>query len=117
MKPFNLERALAGDPVGTRDGRRKIVLLSIVKPYIVDVPKPKMIQAIFDNGTIEYYGEDGQYYRQHESNSDLVMLTQTPDLETERKEFEEWLATDLTLGTATKATAVWIAWKAARGIK
>lgn len=39
------------------------------------------------------------------------------DLESERREFEEWLATDLTLGTATKATAVWIAWKAARGIE
>ena len=53
MKPFNLERALAGDPVVTRDGREVTEIYyfeTCIKPYPV---------AAISNGIVRVYTKRG----------------------------------------------------------
>lgn len=64
MKPFNLERALAGDPVGTRDGKRKVVQLFYADKAI----RNAKVIAVFDDGLLELYAEN---------SGSLVMLPKT----------------------------------------
>ena len=72
MKPFNLERALAGEPVGTRDGTRKVVQI-----FHADKANcAERIFTVFDNGAICMYFEDGKVGIA-ENHRDLVMLPKT----------------------------------------
>ena len=54
--PFDLARALAGDPVGTADGKRKVIAI---------VKSPKSVRSDvglavwFDDNTAAFYQEDG----------------------------------------------------------
>ena len=72
MKPFNLERALAGDPVGTRDGARKVVQIFHADKAICT----ERLFTVFDNGAICMYFEDGKVGIA-ENDRDLVMLPKT----------------------------------------
>lgn len=123
MKPFNLERALAGDPVGTRDGKHKAV-------HIFHADKGAEICkviAVFDDGIVAHYHENGCRYTE-QCPGDLVMLTQTPYQETERKEFEEHMFRNYSPpeddfqrefdGRYVRGYFEdhWITWKAARGV-
>lgn len=73
MKPFNLERALAGDPVGTRDGRHKIVQL-LHADKAIDNPR---LFAVFENSTICECYEDGRAVSEN-FVWDLVMIAEPP---------------------------------------
>ncbi len=66
LKPFNLERALAGDPVVTRDGRpvTQIAKFDIKHPYPV---------VITIGGDISHYTIDGRFFEGSESCGDLFM--------------------------------------------
>lgn len=68
MKPFNLERALAGDPVVTRGGWKALKILDsgldIHMRYI----------ALFEDGSTETYDEHGRYFgTDEEAYIDLFM--------------------------------------------
>ena len=72
MKQFNLERALAGDPVGTRDGEHKAV-------HIFHADKGAencKVIAVFDRGGFNIYYENGRRYTE-KCPGDLVMLPKT----------------------------------------
>lgn len=68
MKPFNLKRALAGDPVVTRDGERaKIIIDQKING------NHETIVAVF-NQCIELYYDEGKYYADgREDDNDLLM--------------------------------------------
>jgi len=70
LKPFDLQRALAGDPVVTRAG-------SIVKElhYFETIPYQKLCCVV--NGCILTFTDDGHYYRDgKDDDHDLFMLPQ-----------------------------------------
>ena len=75
MKPFNLEEALAGKPVVTRDGRK----VTIVKEYRGTIEHPIGAIAHDPIGAgdrfYDYY-EDGSYAN-CETKHDLFMATKT----------------------------------------
>lgn len=69
LKPFNLERALAGDPVVTRDGRK---IIEIIK-FNSDINHP--IFALVENRiNAEWRTLEGKYWDNQESESDLFMI-------------------------------------------
>jgi hypothetical protein len=73
MKPFNLEKALAGDPVITRDGR-KVTDIHYFKAKDLDTP----VIAEIDNTNLKFYTNDGKYYHKfyyqnNDSHYDLFM--------------------------------------------
>lgn len=64
MKPFNLERALAGDKVVTRSG------IEVVELYYINTMS-KVVAVV--NGSLEMYLEDGSYIKGQETRFDLFM--------------------------------------------
>lgn len=69
MKPFDLEKALAGDPVVTRDGKKVTEII-----HLKTVPPSRSIIFVFD-GRAHETGEDGRFYfgMNTESVNDLFM--------------------------------------------
>lgn len=66
MKPFNLERALAGDPVVTREGC-KVCLISVLIPY-------KKIYGLINNIDSPFYWNlDGKFCIGGSNKEDLFM--------------------------------------------
>lgn len=66
--PFDLEKAIAGEPVVTRDGR-EVTELHLFKTSTNDCQK---VGALVD-GMIVGYTESGNYYRDIEDGRDLFM--------------------------------------------
>jgi hypothetical protein len=72
-KPFDLQKALAGDPVETRDGREiKVVFVSEMNE---EYPVLCVYKDIDFEYTSRWYKKDGKEYSNRESNLDLFMLT------------------------------------------
>lgn len=75
MKPFNLEEAIAGKPICTRNGRKARILC-----YDRDNQQLRCIVALVTepNGLEEIYTYTlkGQISRHEESNHDLVMASE-----------------------------------------
>ncbi len=71
LKPFNLERALAGDPVVTRAGVKIIRIVHL--PEIID--SELKVLTVWENGEQYFYQEDGIYNRHIgvEESYDLFM--------------------------------------------
>jgi hypothetical protein len=72
-KPFDLQKALAGDPVETREGREiKVVFVS-------EMNEEYPVLCVYKDIDFEYvsrwYKKSGQEYSNRESNLDLFMLT------------------------------------------
>lgn len=72
-KPFNLERALAGDPVVTRNGMK---VLNIA--YLPDAPDNSKIVCVIDSGhgytnCITFYQSGSLWLTDKEHNMDLFM--------------------------------------------
>lgn len=67
MKPFDLERALAGDPVVTRDGREVTQLTHF---NVVDTTDP-LVGVI--NGCLKSWKLKGTYFSEDGSPADLFM--------------------------------------------
>jgi hypothetical protein len=68
MKPFNLEKALEGDPVITRDGRK---VTDIHYFRIKDLDASVMVGI--DNTELKSYDTNGKYYQNNDSYYDLFM--------------------------------------------
>lgn len=68
MKPFDLQKALQGDPVVMRDGRKVLELL-VFKTSSVTNP----VRAVIAGGGVLQFGADGRYYQIEQSNNDLFM--------------------------------------------
>jgi hypothetical protein len=71
-KPFNLDRALAGDPVVTRNGMK---VLNIA--YLPDAPDNSKIVCVIDSGhgytnCITFY-QSGMLWSERQHNMDLFM--------------------------------------------
>jgi hypothetical protein len=73
MKPFNLERALAGGKVVTHDS--PVIELK----FLEKAPKDQCVVAVVDCGDgyihSEIFGEDGERYSQEYSSAPLTMAT------------------------------------------
>lgn len=67
MKPFDLEKALAGEPVVTRDGRE---VTQVTKFDLID--DVYMIHAVI-YGDLESFTLNGEYSKGKESELDLFM--------------------------------------------
>lgn len=74
MKPFNLERALKGAPVITRDGR-EVTQLHLFDAEGADYPLYGVIKDKTCGPFIEYFTEYGVWRRSGESGIDLFMKT------------------------------------------
>jgi hypothetical protein len=66
-KPFNLERALAGDPVVMMDGRPVIFTR-------FDICGRRALHGVVEGHLISWF-KDGRYYASGESRYDLFMAT------------------------------------------
>lgn len=69
MKPFNLEQALAGAPVITRDGTKVIRLFTVPEAN----PEHRLV-AVFDDGRVDTLYENGKYYEAQDYHNDLFMV-------------------------------------------
>ena len=68
MKPFNLEQALAGAPVITREGTE------VSRLFTVPEAKPNSrLVAVLEDGEIATFNEGGRYYSMRDSSLDLFM--------------------------------------------
>lgn len=101
MKPFNLEKALAGEPVETRDGRKAIVFHRIPDIYKNEhgsnISFP-LVGMIFDaDGTVDdpcATWRDNGSFASDSSGKDIVGMYEEPKLTTEElmeKAFQEKL--------------------------
>lgn len=70
MKPFNLERALAGDPVVTRDGDCVIHIMFV--PDIYKLTCPVLYVTAFGRYNVR---KDGKLYIDKDSSLDLFMAS------------------------------------------
>lgn len=102
MKPFDLEKALAGEPVVLRDGHKAIVYYYVPDEIKLDdegTPETFPLKGMkFDqdgyllNSSVEWR-KDGRF-RSSESDSDIVGMWEEPKLTTEElmeKAFQEKL--------------------------
>lgn len=67
MKPFNLQEALAGKPVVTRDGRKVLQIAHFPK---ANDPIRAQIEG---SGHVTSFTEKGTFYSVNQSDSDLFM--------------------------------------------
>jgi len=97
MKPFNLEEALAGKPVITRDGRKVTQLTKL------DNKNDFCIVGVVDNG-IEIWNLKGEYDGFPDSKFDLFMKTEKKSIWVNVYEYES----DISFGNIflTKTEAV-----------
>lgn len=69
MKPFDLQRAIAGDPLVTRGG--------ITARFVAHVPECdhsyRVIAIVEGDGATTAYGEDGRMWRGEDRHYDLMM--------------------------------------------
>lgn len=78
MKPFNLELALAGHPVCTRDGRKVLQLFYFDKANIND---QKLCAYIDNDSSTKWFDEDGSWISLNTpSEYDLFMAPKTKKL-------------------------------------
>lgn len=73
-KPFNLQEALAGNPVVTRDGRKVKIA-----GYNPDAKNNEMVIGWVDN-VVETWSIEGIYDSMVASNYDLFMAAETKDV-------------------------------------
>jgi hypothetical protein len=67
LKPFNLEQALAGKPVMTREGRKVVRIF-----YAEEACENSQVICVFETGVVFPYYKDGAYTTSSSVN-DLVM--------------------------------------------
>lgn len=99
MKPFNLEKALAGELVQLRDGRKAIILCRIPDTYTYEdgtkVSFPLLGVSLEDDGTVNdqfaSWRDDGRF-ASTDSASDIMGMYEEPKFTTEElmeKAFQE----------------------------
>lgn len=69
--PFDLEKALAGEPCGTRDGKRRVHAISALKKVTLTY----CVHVVFEDELDESheYTLNGQEYTDEESDNDILM--------------------------------------------
>ena len=72
MKPFNLERFLAGDPVVCRDGT-----VPTEAHYFASISNGEEKIVVVVDGMAFWVYDDGRQYRHADSESDLMMAPRT----------------------------------------
>lgn len=83
MKPFNLEAALAGEPVQLRNGCKGLVIADIDNCKIAPTQsweKPLIVvtESLCGSFSRDYFKKDGGYYEKGESPFDIVGMWQEP---------------------------------------
>lgn len=73
MKPFNLNEALAGHPVVTRDGRK------VTQLHLFDVSNPYCLWAVVGGGILSFTREGAYTTFTRESVYDLFMESINPE--------------------------------------
>lgn len=68
MKEFNLARALAGDPVITRDGKR------VSELFHTKTLKDRLSVLAIIDGELVHYSKEGKYFVNNDSINDLFMV-------------------------------------------
>lgn len=68
LKPFNLEQALAGKPVMTREGRKVVHIF-----YAEEACENSQVICVFETGVVFLYYKDGTYTAYASSLNDLFM--------------------------------------------
>ena len=68
LKPFNLEQALAGAPVMTREGRKVVRIF-----YAEEACENSKVICVFETGAVFPYYKDGTYTDYASSVHELVM--------------------------------------------
>lgn len=81
LKPFNLAKALAGDSVITRDGRKVLQLFHFDKSSL----ECNLICVIEKESAFRGFHSNGRYYEREENNLDLFMVTKV-------KKFFLWIS-------------------------
>lgn len=71
MKPFNLEEALAGKPVMTREGRKVVRIF-----YAEEACENSKVICVLETGLVVSHYKDGRYSADRKSDNDLVMAPQ-----------------------------------------
>lgn len=69
MKPFNLEEALAGKPVVTRDGRKLLEIVALKNKNVIF----SVFGLIEGNGNSSTFTREGRYFLESKTNGDLFM--------------------------------------------
>lgn len=70
MKPFNLEQALAGKPVVTRDGR------PVTQLHLFKVDNPFPLCGLTENNRIHQWSENGKQFLEGDNAGDLFMASE-----------------------------------------
>lgn len=102
MEPFDLEKALDGEPVVLRDGKKAYVVADLRELFRKDTYFPRCLIGVSatEGNEQEFCGilrwkPDGKYFEHiKESNSDIVGMMEEPKLTTEElmeKAFNERL--------------------------
>lgn len=73
LKPFNLERALAGDPVVTRDGRKVLEIMKFSSPFLY--PVMALVEDKYNSTDSEKFTIEGKLFTEKCSDCDLFMAT------------------------------------------
>jgi len=73
MKPFSLERAKAGDPIQTRNGRKAKFITHVTGLK----SENRLIVAVGERDALTSYFEDGRFYSDQEGSLDLFMAPKT----------------------------------------
>lgn len=68
MKPFDLQKALQGDPVVMRDGRKVLEILAFKTPGVTNP-----VRAVTAGGGVFQFSPEGNYYMAEQSSNDLFM--------------------------------------------
>lgn len=71
MKPFNLQAALAGAPVQTRDGR------PVTQLHLFEADTPYPLYGVVGASLLQAWGKSGRWCRADTSFSDLFMAPRT----------------------------------------
>lgn len=90
MKPFDLEKALAGEPVQLRDGRKAILYYRVPDHYTygdgVKIAFPLVGIIFYEDGTVEDLNacwKDNGRFTSSTSGKDIIGMWEEPKLTTE----------------------------------
>jgi hypothetical protein len=96
MKPFNLERALAGEPVVTRDGKKVVEII-----HLSSMRNERNVLAVFENDCM-LYTHNGTCIFNEPHYSDLFMATEKEKKSVWVNVYEDKFSDEFTLGIQHK---------------
>jgi hypothetical protein len=73
IKPFDLTKALAGEPCGKRNGKEKVHSISYLKGTDLTYPVHVVFESELD--LVHEYTMKGEFCQSEQGDNDLIMLT------------------------------------------